>query len=136
MDSDMDTDIPVHIQTNRVINIATEKQLHNQVVSWIRRFHPELVIVPGLGELQKTDEARMEAWAKGYTKGQADLLILHNNVDFAGMRFEFKSPLGSGTLSDTQEEFLFKMKKSGYYVMVSNDYDEIIDTIVRYLANR
>ena len=100
----MDTDIPVHIQTNRVINIATEKQLHNQVVSWIRRFHPELVIVPGLGELQKTDEARMEAWAKGYTKGQADLLILHSNVDFAGMCFEFKSPLGSGTLSDTQEE--------------------------------
>ena len=136
MDSDMDTDIPVHIQTNRVINIATEKQLHNQVVSWIRRFHPELVIVPGLGELQKTDEARMEAWAKGYTKGQADLLILHTNVDFAGLCFEFKSPLGSGTLSDTQEEFLFKMKKSGYYVMVSNDYDEIIDTIVRYLANR
>ena len=92
-------DIPVHIQNNHVMNIATEKQLHNQVVSWIRRFHPELVIVPGLGELQKTDEARMEAWAKGYTKGQADLLILHINVDFAGLCFEFKSPLGSGTLS-------------------------------------
>ena len=136
MDSDMDADIPVHIQNNRVINIGTEKQLHNQVVSWIRRFHPELIIVPGLGELQKTDEARMEAWAKGYTKWQADLLILHTNVDFAGLCLEFKSPLGSGTLSDTQEEFLFKMKKSGYYVMVSNDYDEIIDTIVRYLANR
>ena len=78
----MDTDIPVHIQNNRVINIAMEKQLHNQVVSWTRRFHPELVIVPGLGELQKTDEARMEAWAKGYTKGQADLLILQSNNDF------------------------------------------------------
>ena len=78
----------------------------------------------------------MEAWAKGYTKGQADLLILQSNNDFAGMCFEFKSPLGSVTLSDSQEEFLFKMKKSGYYVMVSNDYDEIIDTIVGYLANR
>ena len=132
MDSDMRMDIPARIQNNRALNIAKEKQLHNQVVSWTRRFHPELVIVPGLGELQKTDEARMEAWAKG----QADLLILHSNVDFAGLCFEFKSPLGSGTLSDTQEEFLFKMKKSGYYVMVSNDYDEIIDTIVRYLANR
>jgi len=78
----MDTDIPVHIQNNHVINIATEKQLHNQVVPWTRRFHPELVIAPGLGGLQKTDEARMEAWAKGYTKGQSDLLILHSNVDF------------------------------------------------------
>ena len=108
MDSDMDTDIPVHIQTSR--------------------FHPELVTVPGLGELQKTDEARMEAWAKGYTKGQADLLILHTNVDFAGLCSEFKSPLGSGTLSDSQEEFLFDVKTSGYYVTVSNDYDEIIDS--------
>ena len=136
MDSDMDTDIPVHIQNNHVINIATEKQLHNQVVSWIRRFHPELIVVPGLGEIQKTDEARMEAWAKGYTKGQADLLILQSDNDFTGRCFEFKSPLGSVTLSDSQEEFLFKMKKSGYYVMVSNDSDEIIDIIVGYLANR
>ena len=70
MESDVDTDIPVHIQTSRLINVATEKQLHNQVVSWTRRFHPELVIVPGLGELQKTDEARVEAWAKGYRRGK------------------------------------------------------------------
>ena len=97
----MDTDIPAHSQTNRVINVATEKRLHNQVVSWTRRFHPELVIVPGLAELQKTDEARMEAWAKGYTKGQADLLILQSNNDFSGLCLEFKSPLGSGTLSDS-----------------------------------
>ena len=33
MDSDMDTDILVHLQTNRVISVATAKQLHNQVVS-------------------------------------------------------------------------------------------------------
>ena len=44
--------------------------------------------------------------------------------------------MGSDTLSDTQEEFLFKMKKSGYYVMACNDYDDIIDTIVGYLATR
>ena len=136
MDRDIDTDIPVHIQNNHVINIATEKQLHNQVVVWLRRLHPELVIVPGRGELQKTDDQHMDAWAKGYTKGQADLLILQSNGNFSGMCFEFKSPPGSGTLSDSQERFLFKMQKSGYYVMVSNDYDEIIDTIVRYLANR
>ena len=136
MDRDIDTDIPVHIQNNHVINIATEKQLHNQVVSWIRRFRPELVIVPGLGEFQKTDEARLEAWAKGCAKGQPDLLIFQSNNDFTGMRFALKSPLGSFTLSDSQQAFLPKMKKRGCYVAVSNDYDEIIDTIVGYLANR
>ena len=132
----METDITVHIQDNHVINIATERQLHNHVVAWLRRFHSELVIIPGLGELQKTDEARLEAWSKGYQKGQADLLILQTNNDFSGLCIEFKSPLGSGTLSDSQEQFLFKMNTAKFSVLVSNDYDEIIDTIVRYLANR
>ena len=132
----METDITVHIQDNHVINIATERQLHNHVVTWLRRFHSELVIIPGLGELQKTDEARLEAWSKGYQKGQADLLILQTNNDFSGLCIEFKSPLGSGTLSDSQEQFLFKMNTAKFSVLVSNDYDEIIDTIVRYLANR
>ena len=77
----------VNIRTNHVFNIANEKQLHNKVVEWIRRFHPEVIIVPGLGELQKTDEARVEAWAKGYTKGQADLLILSCNNEYSGMCF-------------------------------------------------
>ena len=132
----METDITVRIQDNRVINIATERQLHNRVVAWLRRFHSELVIIPGLGELQKTDEARLEAWSKGYQKGQADLLILQTNNDFSGLCIEFKSPLGSGTLSDSQEQFLFKMNTAKFSVLASNDYDEIIDTIVRYLANR
>ena len=136
MDSERETDITVHIQDNHVINIATERQLHNHVVAWLRRFHSELVIIPGLGELQKTDEARLEAWSKGYQKGQADLLILQTNNDFSGLCIEFKSPLGSGTLSDSQEQFLFKMNTAKFSVLVSNDYDEIIDTIVRYLANR
>ena len=136
MDSEMETDITVHIQDNHVMNIATERQLHNHVVAWLRRFHSELVIIPGLGELQKTDEARLEAWSKGYQKGQADLLILQTNNDFSGLCIEFKSPLGSGALSDSQEQFLFKMNTAKFSVLVSNDYDEIIDTIVRYLANR
>ena len=112
-----------------------EKQLHNKVVGWNRRFHPTVVIIPGLGELQKTDEARMEAWAKGYTKGQADLLILACNNDYSGMCLEFKSPMGNGTLSDAQEVFLKRMHDNSFRVLVSNDYDEIIHAIMAYLAD-
>ena len=102
MDSDDEIERPytVNMNTKRVFNIANERQLHNKVVDWIRRFHAEVINVPGLGELQKSDEARMEAWAKGYTKGQADLLIVANNNNYSGMCLEFKSPLGNGSLSD------------------------------------
>ena len=125
----------VNIRTNHVFNIANEKQLHNKVVEWIRRFHPEVIIVPGLGELQKTDEARVEAWAKGYTKGQADLLILACNNEYSGMCLEFKSPMGNGSLSDAQEVFLKRMHDNSFRVLVSNDYDEIIHAIMAYLAD-
>ena len=118
-----------------MFNIANEKQLHNKVVEWIRRFHPEVILVPGLGELQKTDEARMEAWAKGYTKGQADLLILACNNEYSGMCLEFKSPMGNGSLSDAQEVFLKRMHDNSFRVLVSNDYDEIIHAIMAYLAD-
>ena len=125
----------VNIHTNHVFNIANEKQLHNKVVEWIRRFHPEVIIVPGLGELQKTDEARMEAWAKGYTKGQANLLILACNNEYSGMCLEFKSPMGNGSLSDAQEVFLKRMHDKSFHVLVSNDYDEIIHAIMAYLPD-
>jgi hypothetical protein len=137
MDSDDEIELPftVNMNVNRVFNIANERQLHNKVVDWIRRFHPEVVIVPGLGELQKTDEARMEAWAKGYTKGQADLLILASNDKYSGMCMEFKSPMGNGSMSDAQEVFLRRMHDNSFSVLVSNDYDEIIHAIMGYLAN-
>ena len=125
----------VNIHTNHVFNIANEKQLHNKVVEWIRRFHPQVILVPGLGELQKTDEARMEAWAKGYTKGQADLLILACNNEYSGMCLEFKSPMGNGSLSDAQEVFLKRMHDNSFRVLVSNDYDEIIHAVMAYLAD-
>jgi hypothetical protein len=134
MDIDDEYAYTVNMYTNHVFNIANEKQLHNKVVEWIRRFHPEVVIVPGLGELQKTDEARMEAWAKGYTKGQADLLILASNDNYSGMCLEFKSPLGNGSLSDAQKAFLKRMHDNSFKVLVSNDYDEIIHAIMAYLA--
>ena len=136
MGSDDEIELPftVNILSNNVFNIANEKQLHNKVVDWIRRFYPELIIVPGLGELQKTDEARMEAWAKGYTKGQADLLILASTENYSGMCLEFKSPMGNGSLSDAQELFLKRMHDNSFNVLVSNDYDEIIHAIMAHLA--
>lgn len=137
MDADGEIELPftVSMHSNRVFNIANERQLHNKVVDWVRRFHPEVIIVPGLGELQKTDEARMEAWAKGYTKGQADLLILASNARYSGMCMEFKSPTGNGSLSDSQEVFLRRMHDTKFQVLVSNDYDEIIHAIMAYLAH-
>ena len=117
---------------NREIDIHTENDLHKRVIAWIRRFHPQMIAIPGLGELQTTDSARLEAWYKGYTRGTCDIMILNNHRDYRGMCIELKTPKGNGKLSDAQDSFLQRMLLSKFRVLISNDYDEIIHEIEEY----
>jgi len=122
------------ISNNKEINISTESDLHKRVVAWIRRFHPHLIAIPGLGELQTTDSARLEAWHKGYTRGTCDIMILNNHRDYRGMCIELKTPKGNGKLSDAQDTFLQRMLTNTFRVLISNDYDEIIHAIMIYMT--
>ena len=74
--------------------IANENDLHYRVVNMIRRFYPHAILVPELGENQDTSCKRLDAWSKGYMKGQPDLLTLNNHKVYNGMGIEFKSPTG------------------------------------------
>lgn len=62
-----------------MFKIENETDLHYKVVQYIRRFHPESIIVAGLGELQDTCSKRINSWRKGYMKGQPDTLALVSN---------------------------------------------------------
>ena len=117
---------------NHQIYIKTERDLHTRIVAWIRKFFPELMLIPGLGELQTTDESRMEAWAKGYTKGTPDIIILNNHSVYRGLCIELKSPTGNGTLSESQATFIASLSQNKFQVIVSNDYDEIVHAIEQY----
>ena len=122
------------ISNNNQININTESDLHKRVIAWIRRFHPQLIAIPGLGELQTTGNARLEAWYKGYVKGTCDIMILNNHKEHRGLCIEHKTPKGSGKLSEVQEQFLQRMKANRFMVLVSNDYNEIIFEMGKYAS--
>ena len=51
------------------------------------------------------------------------------------MCIELKTPTGSGKLSEHQEVFLKRMRNNKFYILVSNDYDEIIHEITKYAGN-
>ena len=55
--------------TKQQLSLLDEKDLHYKVVDFLHTYHPEALIVAGLGELQDTIEKRIDAWRKGYTKG-------------------------------------------------------------------
>ncbi len=112
--------------------MLNETDLHKKVIDFIRKYYPQAIIIPGLGELQHTSAARVDAWQKGYKGGQPDILLANHNVDFIGLVIELKTPAGTGVVSDNQTVFLNRLEEAGYYVIISNDYDEILMTIVGY----
>ena len=42
------------IKADNSFNLCTETELHIKVVAYIRKYHPEAVMMAGLGELQQT----------------------------------------------------------------------------------
>ena len=115
------------------IHIANETDLHLQVVKYLRRFYPQAVFVAGLGELQDTEAKRLDAWGKGYAKGQPDLLILNGNRKYCGLAIEFKSPKAHALEpSEAQEKTLERLGRLGYLTVLSNDYDELCRGLAEY----
>ena len=116
----------------KAVNINNERDLHVKVVDCIKKKFPDLIVVPGLGELQDTATKRFEACYKGYRGGQPDLLILNPAKHFSGFAIEFKSPSGKWNVSDKQEEWINKLAALKYKTMVSDDYDAILIELTQY----
>ena len=117
--------------------MENENQLHMAVVEFIRKKYPNVIIIPGLGEFQKTDELRMEAWKKGYVAGQPDLIIMHPNKEHHALVIELKSPKQEEVApSAKQMALLARMRKLNYKCVVSNNYVDIICDIVEYMSQQ
>ena len=119
-------------QTKLQICLISEFDLHAKIIEFVRRFHPEANIVAGLGELQDSEEKRIESFRKGYTRGQCDILLLNKHKKYSGMAIELKSPTGWGVVSPDQKKFLERLEGAGYKTLISNDYDDVIMQIVEY----
>ena len=116
--------------------ILNERDLHENVVSYIRRFYPDVIFNASLGELQDTSEKRILGYKHGYLKGAPDLFILECNDRFNGLSIEFKNPNGKGIVSETQLQVKKKLNERGYKAFHSDDFHYIIKEINEYLSTR
>ena len=71
--------------------ILNENHLHCQVVKYIRRYYPDVLMTATLGELQDTSFKRSKSYTQGYTSGSSDLLIFEPNHHHNMLAFEFKT---------------------------------------------
>ena len=115
--------------------IMDERDLHIKVISYIRNNHPNAVLCAGLGELQDSSTKRIEAYKKGYMKGQFDITILNNHKKYNFLAVELKSPNGLGSLSSQQRNMPDIYKLNNGQVLISNNYEEIILTIHEYFKD-
>jgi len=117
------------------MQLMNETDLHYRVVAYIRRFHPTAVFLAGLGELQDTEAKRLDAWAKGYMKGQPDVLLLNPTRRHCGFALELKHPgVASPQAAPQQLQTLRRLGKLGFATLVSNDYDAVCRSLDAFMA--
>ena len=119
---------------NKMIMIGNETSLHYQIIKVIRRFYPHALLLPGLGELQDTSSKRIDAYRKGYQRGQADIVIGNKHIAYQGFAIELKNPNNYYQISDAQLNMEKIYKLNGYKYLCSNDYDFIIKEIHDYMT--
>jgi prophage antirepressor-like protein len=123
------------IRKQLTFKIENEYDLQKKVINFIKNQYPASVFTAPLGELQDTQEKRLKAYNLGYIKGQPDIIISNLHKTYNGFAIELKSPKGTGALSEPQSKMLSKYKDNNFKTLVSNDYDEIIISIIDYFEN-
>ena len=115
--------------------IENETDLHVKVVSFLKKRYPHSLFTVTLGENQDTVHKRIDSFKKGYLRGSPDLIINNLHKHYTGFCIEFKSPKGNGVLSPDQSMILLRYQNNGFKILVSNDYDQIIEQIIEYFRD-
>ena len=115
--------------------IENETDLHVKVVSFLKKRYPHSLFTVTLGENQDTVHKRIDSFKKGYLHGSPDLIINNLHKHYTGFCIEFKSPKGNGVLSPDQSMILLWYQNNGFKILVSNDYDHIIEQIIEYFRD-
>ena len=113
---------------NKIKNPTGETKLHYKVKSYIARKYPHVIISAGQGENQTTEFQRMDAKAKGYTKGEPDMELkckLGNGYTDV-VAIELKNPNGSNSTSPEQDAYLERLRACNATTLVTNDYAEVV----------
>ena len=116
--------------------IENETDLHVKVVSFLKKIYPHSLFTVTLGENQDTVHKRIDSFKKGYLRGSPDLIINNLHKHYTGFCVEFKSPKGNGVLSPDQSIMILQQyQNNGFKILVSNDYDQIIEQIIEYFRD-
>jgi prophage antirepressor-like protein len=128
--------------SKHTILINSENDLHKAFVKYFRETFPEdrNRLIAGLGEMQvnrKQDliiDRRLEAYQKGYSKGQFDIMIDVCTIKRNGLAIEFKYGYNKPTAEQLQWEK--NHKRNNRDTLITNDLFEAIRTVNNYMRDK
>ena len=94
--------------------IENETDLHNKVVSFLKKRYPYSIFTATLGENQDSSKKRIESHKKGYLRGSPDLIIDNLHKHYTGFAIELKNPKGIRVLSYDQSKMLRQYENNGF----------------------
>ena len=114
--------------------IESEFDLHTKTVDFIKKFYPHTLMTVCNPELSNdTADKRIKCNQLGYVPGTFDLIINNMHKTFNGFAIEFNTPHGIGVLSDKQKDMQTQYELNNFKVLISNNYDEVITSIIEYM---
>ena len=123
------------VQKKLTFKIENEFDLQCKVVNFIKNNYPNSLFVSTLGENQITPQMRIKSHQLGYLKGSPDMLITNCHKSYQGFAIEFKTPKGTGVVSEHQTKMLQKYKENNWKILLTNDYDECIIQLIDYFQD-
>ena len=128
-------DYCINHKYNNTLTFKIETDLDVKVVSSLKKRYPHSLFTITLGENQDAVHKRIDSFKKGYLRGSPDLIINNLHKHYTGFCIEFKSPKGNGFLSPDQSMILLQYQNNGFKTLVSNDYDHIIEQVIKYFRD-
>ena len=83
----------------------------------------------------KIKTKRIESHRKGYLQGSPDLMINNLHKHYTGFAIKLKNPNGKRILSYDQSKMLRQYQNNGFKTLVFNDFDHIIEQLIKYFTS-
>tara|TARA_R110000796_G_scaffold62237_8_gene143634 strand:- start:316 stop:687 length:372 start_codon:yes stop_codon:yes gene_type:complete len=113
--------------------LTKEDKLQHRIISYLKYQYPKILYTHVPNEGKRSVFERYKFKYLGAKAGVPDLLIFKPNKVYCGLALELK--VGYNKPTESQKEWLKNLEENNWLALCLNNYEEIVETIDKYLKN-
>ena len=113
--------------------LTKEDKLQHRIISYLKYQYPKVLYTHVPNEGKRSVFERYKFKYLGAKAGVPDLLIFKPNKIYCGLALELK--IGYNKPTNSQKEWLKNLEDNNWLALCLNNYEEIVETIDKYLKN-